>query len=81
MSTTETPVTLTAESLRVPRSGTDRLATGVAAGIGSRLGVGADWVRAALVTLAFAGGVGIIVYGLAWLLSRPPAEGGNQDYH
>jgi signal transduction histidine kinase/phage shock protein PspC (stress-responsive transcriptional regulator) len=70
MPTTEAPVTPT-DRLRVPRSQSDRFASGVAAGIAHRLGVGPDWVRAALVTLAFAGGVGIILYGVAWLLSRP----------
>ncbi len=74
MTTTETPGRSPTEVLRVQRSGTDRLATGVAAGIGNRLGIGPDWVRAALVTLAFAGGIGIIAYGLAWLLSRPAGE-------
>lgn len=68
------PTTTPTEALRVRRSGSDRVATGVAAGIGERLGVGADWVRAALVTLAFAGGVGIIAYGVAWILSRPADE-------
>jgi signal transduction histidine kinase/phage shock protein PspC (stress-responsive transcriptional regulator) len=74
MTTSETPGRSPTDALRVPRSATDRLATGVAAGIAHRLGIGPDWVRAGLVTLAFAGGIGIIAYGLAWLLSRP-AEG------
>jgi phage shock protein PspC (stress-responsive transcriptional regulator) len=63
--------------LRLRRSASDRPVFGVAAGVAARLGVPADMVRAAVVTLAVAGGVGVLAYGLAWLLSRPPAEEGD----
>jgi phage shock protein PspC (stress-responsive transcriptional regulator) len=46
---------------------------GVAAGIGSYLGVDAMFVRIALVVLTFFGGIGVLAYLACWLLV--PEEG------
>ena len=54
----------------VPRSADNRVFAGVAGGLGARTGIEPDLVRAAFVVLTFAGGVGAVLYALAWLLSR-----------
>jgi signal transduction histidine kinase/phage shock protein PspC (stress-responsive transcriptional regulator) len=54
------------------RSAEDRVLTGVAGGLGRRLGVDPLLVRAAFVLLAVAGGSGIGLYIVAWLLSHDP---------
>lgn len=51
------------------RSVDDRVVAGVAGGLGERLGVDPVFVRVAFVTLAFAGGAGVILYLLGWLVS------------
>lgn len=61
----EPPVT----TLRFVRSADDRVLTGVAGGLGERLGVDPVLVRIVLVVLAFAGGMGVLVYGAAWAMS------------
>lgn len=50
-----------------------RLVAGVTAGLGNRIGVDPLVVRIALVVLALAGGAGVVIYGVAWLLSRDAA--------
>jgi phage shock protein PspC (stress-responsive transcriptional regulator) len=50
------------------RSDDDRLIAGVAGGLARRLGVDAVLLRIAFVVLAFAGGTGLFLYLLAWLL-------------
>src|SRR6266508_1107001 len=62
---------------RVVRSRSDRILAGVAGGLAARLGVDAVVVRLAFVVLAFAGGVGVAAYLLAWLFSvePPPSDG------
>lgn len=57
--------------LHVGRSRNDYLLTGVAGGIGERLGVDPVFVRAAFVVLATAGGVGILLYLLLWVVTPP----------
>lgn len=57
---------------RFARSGDRALLIGVAAGIAERVGVEPALVRAAFVTLSFAGGAGIVLYVLAWLASHGP---------
>jgi signal transduction histidine kinase len=52
----------------IARSTSDRVIAGVAAGIAHRLGVDPVLVRIAFAVLAFAGGSGIIAYGLLWAL-------------
>jgi signal transduction histidine kinase len=44
--------------------------SGVSGGLGTRLGIEPDLIRAAFVVLTFAGGVGAVAYGLAWIVSR-----------
>ena len=59
------------DRLRITRS-TNRVLSGTAAGVGARFGVDADLMRAGFVVLSFCGGVGLLIYGAAWALSRPP---------
>ncbi|MEM7092181.1 MAG: PspC domain-containing protein [Actinomycetota bacterium] len=51
----------------VPEEG---LVVGVAAGLGREVGIDTIYVRVAFVVLAVAGGWGIALYGLAWLVMR-----------
>jgi signal transduction histidine kinase/phage shock protein PspC (stress-responsive transcriptional regulator) len=51
------------------------LVAGVCAGIGRHLGVDPIVVRIAFVAAATAGGVGLVLYGLAWLLMPVEGEG------
>lgn len=62
----------------VSRSRSDRLVTGLSAGVALRLGIGAPYVRAAFVVLTFAGGVGIVAYLVGWALT-PEAPPGPAD--
>jgi signal transduction histidine kinase/phage shock protein PspC (stress-responsive transcriptional regulator) len=52
------------------RSGTDRIVTGVAGGVGERLGIDPMLVRIAFIVLTGAGGAGIAVYAAAWVASE-----------
>ncbi len=63
---------------RLVRSRSDRIVVGVAGGLAVRLGVDPVIVRLGFVVLAFAGGVGIAAYLLAWLFSvePPPSDAG-----
>ena len=54
------------------RSATDRVLTGVAGGIGERLEIDPVIVRLGFVILTFAGGVGLLLYVAAALVSRKP---------
>ena len=54
------------------RSSGDRVLAGVAGGLGERLGADPVIVRLALVVLALAGGVGVLLYVAAALVSRAP---------
>ena len=54
------------------RSATDRVLTGVAGGIGERLQIDPVVIRLAFVILTFAGGVGLLLYVAAALVSRKP---------
>lgn len=58
---------------RLTRSRTDRRIAGVAGGLAEHTGVDALLWRVALVALTLAGGCGVLVYGLLWLL-MPPAD-------
>jgi signal transduction histidine kinase len=55
------------------RSARDRVLTGVAGGIGERLGVDPTVVRLCFVALSLAAGIGVVLYLLGWLASGPPA--------
>lgn len=56
---------------RVTRAGRDRVALGVCAGWARRYGVDVYVVRLTLLVLALLGGLGIVLYGVAWALGRP----------
>lgn len=69
---------------RIVRRSDDRLVAGLAAGTASQLGIRPVYVRAGFVVLAFAGGVGVVLYAAGWALfpddttvdppePRPPA--------
>ncbi len=55
------------------RSSDERVISGVAGGIGAVLGIPTTYVRAGIVTLSLAGGVGAVLYGLAWLSASQTA--------
>lgn len=58
----------------VERSLDDRWLAGVAGGLGRHLGVDPIIIRLALIVMAFASGVGLLVYLVAWAV-MPAAEG------
>ena len=53
------------------RSSTDRMLLGVCGGIARRFGVDAYVVRIAVLLLTLAGGVGVVLYLMAWAVSEP----------
>ena len=55
--------------MRVVPSRADRVVAGIAGGFGERLGIDPVFVRVAIVVLSFAGGTGVVLYALAWLLA------------
>lgn len=62
------------------RSDTNRIVSGLAGGIGEQLGISPTYVRAGFIVACFAGGAGLVAYGLGWVLtldqdepSPPPA--------
>ena len=59
---------------RLARSNTGKKIAGVAAGLAQHTGVDAVLWRVAFVALTLAGGSGIPVYALLWLLMPAPAE-------
>jgi phage shock protein PspC (stress-responsive transcriptional regulator) len=56
---------------RLARSRTDRRLAGVAGGLAEHTGLDAVLWRVAFVALTLAGGSGVLVYGLLWLLMPP----------
>ncbi len=60
--------------LRFARSRDDALFSGVAGGIGERLGVDPVIVRIAFVVLSYTGAVGVIAYLAAWSISLDPRD-------
>lgn len=58
----------------ITRSSADRVLTGVAGGLGERLGLDPIVVRLAFVVLAFAGGVGVLAYVALAVVSRAPDQ-------
>lgn len=64
--------------------GTGRIIGGVCCGIAERLHVDTLWVRIAFVALAFAQGIGLIIYAVLWLVmpDAPDAQGqGRSGFH
>lgn len=68
MTVTPAPAPSTSRG-RFHRSRDERLLTGVAGGLGARIGVDPIVVRIALVILTLAGGAGILLYALGWYVS------------
>lgn len=60
--------------LRVERSSTDRVFTGVVGGLCRRHHLDSTVVRLMLAVLSFAGGIGVAVYAVLWVLSREPSS-------
>jgi signal transduction histidine kinase/phage shock protein PspC (stress-responsive transcriptional regulator) len=79
MTELDLPAGLEARDLRpsLRRSRTNRMVAGVAGGIGQHLGIEPLTIRMAFIILGLAGGFGIVVYLLLWLLA--PAEEGNSQ--
>jgi signal transduction histidine kinase len=61
--------------LRLVRSSRDRVLTGVAGGIGERLGIDPTVVRLSFVALSLAAGIGVVLYLIAWLTAVDPPVG------
>jgi phage shock protein C len=57
------------------RSRTDRLIAGVAGGVARYLGVDSVLIRIAFVALAIAGGSGLLIYVVGWILIPEEKEG------
>jgi phage shock protein PspC (stress-responsive transcriptional regulator) len=57
------------------RSRSDRMISGVAGGLGEYFGVDPVIFRVLFAVLSFFGGVGLVMYGLAWLLVPEPEVG------
>ncbi|HEV7869705.1 MAG TPA: PspC domain-containing protein [Modestobacter sp.] len=72
--TASAPLSSASARPRLTRSRTDRRIAGVAGGLAEHTGVDALVWRVALVALTLAGGCGLPVYGLLWLLMPPAAE-------
>jgi signal transduction histidine kinase len=74
MATRSASPTAPAPAPRLHREREGRIVAGVCAGLGRHLGVDPLVVRVAFVTAAAAGGVGVVLYALAWAL-LPETEG------
>jgi signal transduction histidine kinase len=57
---------------RLYRRTRHRILGGVAGGIADHIGVSARWVRVVFVLLALFGGVGVVLYGVFWIVLSPP---------
>src|SRR5690242_694999 len=82
MGATPTAASPQREPLRRASSG--RIVAGVCAGLGRHFAIDPLVVRIAFVALATAGGMGVVLYGLAWLIvpiegdeSAPPVRQGH----
>jgi len=63
---------------RLERSREDRVLAGVCGGLGQYLGVDPVLIRIAALILVFAGGAGLLLYGIGWI-AMPEAEEGVED--
>ena len=61
---------------RLFRSSDDQVIAGVCGGLGTYLGVDPVLIRIAAVVLVFAGGVGILLYGIGWIVIPEEPEPG-----
>lgn len=75
--TTTTPAGPPASGRRLTKSRHDRVVAGVAGGLGAYFGVDAVLFRIGFVVLSVAGGSGLALYGLGWLLL--PDAGAHED--
>src|SRR3954462_6101061 len=73
MDRTASPISTNVSRRLFARSSRDRVVTGVAGGIGERLGGDPTVVRLCFVALSLAAGIGVVLYLLAWLASGPPS--------
>jgi phage shock protein PspC (stress-responsive transcriptional regulator) len=71
--TASAPLSSATARPRLTRSSTERRIAGVCGGLAEHTGVDALIWRVAMIALTLAGGTGILVYGLLWLL-MPPAD-------
>lgn len=70
-----TPETATPEPRLLRRTRDDKVIAGVCGGLGRYLGVDPVLLRIAFVVLAVAGGGGILIYVVAWILIPEEREG------
>ena len=61
------------------RSSTDKMAGGVCGGLAEHTGIDSLLWRVAFVALTLAGGAGILVYALLWVLMPPGPRAGDQQ--
>ncbi len=61
-------------SQQLQRSRTDSMVAGVAGGLARYLRIDATMVRLVFVLLAFADGIGLLIYGLLWIVMPLPEE-------
>lgn len=69
----------TAGPRRLERSREDRVIAGVCGGLGEYLGVDAVLIRIAALVLVFAGGAGLLLYGIGWIAMPEAAESDEGD--
>jgi phage shock protein C len=66
---------MTAPARRLYRSNTQRVVAGVCGGLGEYFAVDPVWFRIGFVFLALAGGSGLLIYLLMWLIIQPQPDG------
>src|SRR2546423_988730 len=71
----EAPPPQQARRRRLYRRGDDKVIGGVASGLGDYFRADPVLFRIGFIALAFAGGAGIVLYGVAWIV-MPPSHGG-----
>jgi phage shock protein PspC (stress-responsive transcriptional regulator) len=73
--TTHEDTVATMPARKLYRSNTQRVVAGVAGGLGEYFAVDPVWFRIGFVFLALAGGSGILIYLLMWLIIQPQPDG------
>ncbi|HEU4320582.1 MAG TPA: PspC domain-containing protein [Acidimicrobiia bacterium] len=74
-STSETTPARTEETRHLYRSNEQRVIAGVCGGLGEYFAVDPVWFRLGFVVLALAGGSGVLIYLLMWLILQPRPDG------